>query len=526
MQDLFEIDDLDLAGRIGRISTRRGSIETPVLLPVIHPYNQIIGIEEITKIGFRGVMTNAYITMKKYGDEARSRGIHEIIGFDGPIMTDSGGYQVLEYGEIESNPLAMAEFEKDIGSDLAIILDTPTGATGSRAEAENTVRLTLEACKETLDGLKSRSSIWIGPVQGGQFLDLVDYSAKAISKMDFDMYALGSPTVVMESYNFTLLAKMILAAKTALPPSKPFHLFGLGHPLPLSMAVALGCDTFDSASYILYAKDGRYITDVGTRDIQELVALPCSCPVCISYSAKDIRESQQRTILLARHNLYILWKEIQATKQAIREGRLWDYVGAKARSHPNMWAAFNYIAKNWDYFEKFTPLSKSRGVFVSSSPDDLQPAVQRYDQRFDWIAPKKIIMVLPDNGERPFLLSSVYSKVAADLSNDFSLYYVAVPFGLIPVEISDVYPFSQIVVADDVLDDPVLAERVAARIRNQLKSIKPAKLVLVVNTSAQGQMNDFLRKTLKAEAIVKIDGKEDLVQKIKSATRSKKVKGR
>jgi 7-cyano-7-deazaguanine tRNA-ribosyltransferase len=526
MYDLFEIDDLDLAGRIGRIRTRRGPIETPALLPVIHPYNQIVGVEEITRIGFQAVMTNAYITMKKYGSEARSRGIHEIIGFDGPIMTDSGGYQVLEYGEIESNPLAMARFEEDIGSDLAIILDTPTGGTGSREEAENTVKLTLGACKETLDGLKNRSSIWIGPVQGGKFLDLVHYSARATSKMDFDMYALGSPTVVMESYNFTLLAKMILAAKTALPPSKPFHLFGLGHPLPLSMAVALGCDTFDSASYILYAKDGRYITDAGTRDIQELVALPCSCPVCISYSAKDICESQQRTILLARHNLHILWKEVQATKQAIREGRLWDYVGAKARAHPNMWSAFNCIAKNWDYFEKFTPLTKTRGIFISSSPDDLQPIVQRYDQRFDWITPKRTVIVLPDNGERPFLLSSVYSKVAADLSNDFSLYYMAIPFGLIPVEISDVYPFSQIVVADDILDDPVLAERVASRTRNQLKSIKPAKLVLVVDTRATEQMSDFLLRTLKPEVIVKIDGEEDLIQKIKPAIRSKKVKDR
>ena len=239
MQDIFQIDDIDLAGRLGRIRTKRGEVQTPAFLPVIHPYNQQLPVKEIEQIGFQAVMTNAYITMKKFGDDARKRGIHDIIRFEGPIMTDSGGYQVLEYGEVETNPLEMAEFEEEIGSDLAIILDTPTGRSNSEQDAKKSVELTLSACRETLEGLKTRNAIWIGPVQGGRFLDLVEESAKEISIMDFEMVALGSPTVVMEAYNFTLLAKMILAAKRKIPPEKPFHLFGLGHPLPLSLAVAL-----------------------------------------------------------------------------------------------------------------------------------------------------------------------------------------------------------------------------------------------------------------------------------------------
>ncbi|MCS4537774.1 MAG: tRNA guanosine(15) transglycosylase TgtA [Thaumarchaeota archaeon] len=501
MRDIFQVDELDLAGRIGRIRTRHGEIQTPALLPVIHPYNQKLPVSEIKKLGFQAIMTNAYITMKKFGDGALKKGIHEIIGFDGPIMTDSGGYQVLKYGEVETNPLEMAKFEEGIGTDLAIILDTPTGRRDAYDDAEETVDLTLAACKETLAGLKERNSLWIGPVQGGKFLDLVNISAKSISKMDFDMFALGSPTVVMESYNFILLAKMVLAAKKVLPSGKPFHLFGLGHPLPLSLAVALGCDTFDSASYWLYAKDGRYITDLGTRHIEEITYLSCNCPVCYNYTAPEIQESEEKVILLARHNIHVLWREIQSTRQAIREGRLWEYVGSKARSHPNLWSAFNYIAKNWDYLEKFSPFTKERGIFISGSPDDLRPEIQRYNARFELIKPKKNVVVLPNNTEKPFLFSPLYLKI--DAKADALFCTLKIPFGLIPAEISDIYPFSQAVVSEDIPEDVMLMKRVQERVKNQLKMLKPNRLLLIID-NRDSKVNRFLQRILKPSKTIKL----------------------
>lgn len=517
MQDIFEIGDIDLAGRLGLLRTGRGEVRTPALLPVIHPYNQQLPIKEIQEIGFQAVMTNAYITMKKFGGDARRRGIHNIIGFDGPIMTDSGGYQVLEYGEIGTNPLEMARFEEEIGSDFAIILDTPTGRSSSEEDARKTVELTLTACKETLEGLKNRNAVWVGPVQGGRFLDLVEKSAKEISAMDFEMIALGSPTVVMETYNFTLLARMILAAKRVLPAEKPFHLFGLGHPLPLSLAVALGCDTFDSASYMLYARDGRYITDSGTRDIQEMVALPCICPICANYAPEEIARSKDRALLLAKHNLYILWKEIKATRQAIREGRLWEYVGAKARAHPKMWEAFNYIAKNTDYFEKFSPIVKDKGVFISGSPDDLRPEVERYDQKFGWISSKKkAVLIIPDNGEKPFLLTSLYSEIAPYLDDEVLLCCVSFPFGLIPAEVSDVYPFSQVVASDSIAIDPVVMKRTKERVRGQLKKIKASKLILVLNDRVTDGDAKLFHEVLKPSDVIRISRKHnDVAAKIK-----------
>ena len=93
---MFEIKYSDLAGRIGIIHSNHGKIETPAFVPVIHPIRQSIPAKKIHDMGFDLVITNAYITMKRNGDLAREKGIHEIINYDGSVMTDSGGYQVLE----------------------------------------------------------------------------------------------------------------------------------------------------------------------------------------------------------------------------------------------------------------------------------------------------------------------------------------------------------------------------------------------------------------------------------------------
>ena len=93
---LFEISKCDLAGRIGTLETNHGKVQTPAFVPVIHPVKQSIPASKLKEMGFDMVITNAYITMKNYGQEAVERGIHDIIKYDGSVMTDSGGYQVLE----------------------------------------------------------------------------------------------------------------------------------------------------------------------------------------------------------------------------------------------------------------------------------------------------------------------------------------------------------------------------------------------------------------------------------------------
>ena len=217
---MFEIRHSDLAGRIGKLETPHGVVETPAFVPVVHPVRQTVSTQFLKNMGFELVITNAYITMRHYGDEARRRGIHDIIGFDGAVMTDSGGYQVLEYGSVEVEPAAMAQFEKDIRSDIPIPLDKPTGYGLDYEMARRYVETTLENSKETLRVVGDTDAIWVGPVQGAEHSDLVEHSARQLDSMGFKMMALGSPVELMEAYEFATLARMIVAAKKVIP-AKP-----------------------------------------------------------------------------------------------------------------------------------------------------------------------------------------------------------------------------------------------------------------------------------------------------------------
>ena len=237
---MFEISKTDLAGRIGRIYSNHGIIETPAFVPVIHPVKQTIPAKKIKEIGFDLVITNAYITKNNYGQKAVEKGIHNIIDFDKSIMTDSGGYQVLEYGDVKVTPPDMADFEKGILTDFAIPLDKPTGFRLPLKEAEKYVRHTLKVSKQTLETSLDNGQIWIGPIQGGEHFDLVAKSTKSLVRMGFKMLALGSPVEFMESYEYKLLAQMIVSAKKNIPHSIPLHLFGAGHPLTIPICSSIG----------------------------------------------------------------------------------------------------------------------------------------------------------------------------------------------------------------------------------------------------------------------------------------------
>ncbi|MCH8022912.1 MAG: tRNA guanosine(15) transglycosylase TgtA [Thaumarchaeota archaeon] len=450
---MFEVRATDLAGRIGRLKTRKGEIETPYLLPVIHPSSQTISVDTIASIGFPAFITNAYLTLKHYGDEAKEKGIHSIIDFDGIIMTDSGGYQILEYGEIEADPAQMARYQEDIGSDIAVVLDTPTGSSSNRRWAETTVKKTIDAAKLTLKLKRDDSIMWSGPIQGGSFLDLVRKSARSMATLDFDIYAIGSPTEMIKNYHYCDLVRMVMTAKKELPLNKPVHLFGVGHPLSLSMAVAMGCDIFDSASYILYAKRGRYMTSEGTFTLEKMSYFPCNCPICSKWTVKDLLESDREVAVreLALHNLYALKSELDKTKEALKEGRLWEHVGSTARNHPKLWAAFLLLSRYSDELEEGTPLFKEKGLFLSSAPDNERPEVRRYFRNLDRVTiskKKHIALILPETREKPFLISNLYLKIIraySDMMDQIQVCFIAPVFGLVPVEISDIYPLSQYV---------------------------------------------------------------------------------
>jgi 7-cyano-7-deazaguanine tRNA-ribosyltransferase len=439
---VFEVRYSDLAARIGKLETPHGVVETPAFVPVVHPVRQTISAQFLKKMGFDIVITNAYITLRHYGDEAIKRGIHDIIKYDGAVMTDSGGYQVLEYGSVDVEPAVMAQFEKDIKSDIPIPLDKPTGYGLEYSRAKDYVTATLENCKETLRVVGETDAIWVGPVQGAEHSDLVEHSARELDNMGFKLMALGSPVELMEAYEFATLAKMIVAAKKVIP-AKPVHLFGAGHPLTIPLAVALGCDMFDSASYMLYAKDGRYMTPNGTVRLDELFYLPCQCPVCSSHTLPELRGMRvdEQIIQVAKHNLHILKAEVDSVKQAIMDGRLWEYVVQKARAHPKLMEAIQ-LFKDIEMLKDGTPLFKERAIFFYGPLDQHRPEARRFRKAVEGFKTSKKKLILCPEGElHPFYSTKRFREITKKFPDAQVCSYS--PFlGIIPAEISDVFPAS------------------------------------------------------------------------------------
>ena len=442
---MFEISKTDLAGRIGTMYTNHGKIETPAFVPVIHPVKQTIPSKKIKEIGFDVVITNAYITKNNYGDEAVKKGIHKIINFDKSIMTDSGGYQVLEYGDLEVLPPDMANFETGILTDFAIPLDKPTGYGLPIKKAEAYVKHTLTVCKQTLDDSEDNGQIWIGPIQGGEHFDLVAKSTKALVDMGFQMLALGSPVEFMESYEYRLLAQMIVSAKKQMPESIPLHLFGAGHPLTIPFAIALGCDTFDSASYMLYAKQLRYMTDDGTRYLSDITVFPCNCEICSKYTPDELRQLEITNKIneLAIHNLHAIKLEVDKVKQAIHEGRLWEYVIKKARAHPKLFEMIEVMTENYEFLGLGTPKFKEKAIFLYSKEDQYRPEVQSFHKIVrKFKSKKKKLIIVKESNTKPGYLSQEYKRLKKKLK-DFEAFQVCQynpHLGLIPIEISDIFP--------------------------------------------------------------------------------------
>ena len=442
---MFEISKTDLAGRIGKIYTNHGVIETPAYVPVIHPVKQTIPSKKIKEIGFDLVITNAYISKNNYGNEAIEKGIHKIIDFDGAIMTDSGGYQVLEYGDVDVLPPEMANFEKGIMTDFAIPLDKPTGYGLPRKKAEAYVNHTLQVSKETLDSSEKNGQIWIGPIQGGEHFDLVEKSTKSLVEMGFQMLALGSPVEFMESYEYKLLAQMIVSAKKQIPHSIPLHLFGAGHPLTIPFAIALGCDTFDSASYMLYAKQERYITEDGTRYLSDIAVFPCNCEICSKYTPDELRQlkGQEKINKIAIHNLHAIKLEVDKVKQAIYEGRLWEYVLKKARAHPKLFEMIEILINNSESLSVSTPKFKEKAIFLYDKNDQYRPEVMSYHtivRKFK--SKKKSLILVKEPQIKPGYLSHDYFALKRKFKeiDSFQICYYNPQLGLIPNEISDIFP--------------------------------------------------------------------------------------
>ena len=421
-------------------------------MPVIHPGKQTIDVKEY---GAEMVITNAYLIYKNEDlrDIAEREGVHELINFDGPIMTDSGSFQLSEYGDVQITNKEIVKFQEKIGTDIGTSLDIPTPPSVKKERAEKELEITLERAEESLE---VRQELMLNSVvQGSTYPDLRSKCAKILGKMDFQLHPIGAVVPLMESYRYQELVEVVMASVCHLPDSRPRHLMGAGHPMIFALAVAMGCDLFDSAAYILYAEDDRLLMPNGTIKLENLHEMPCSCDVCTNHTPEQLRQMEkiERVQLIAKHNLMISFAEIRQIRQAIIQGNLWELVEQRCRAHPFLLEALRTLENFSADMERYDPPYK-KSAFFYSGPESLnRPEVYRHLMRLDRISTKKSVLLLPRSrkpySEYLYDIPPKYYRVKGNqkLSDikfeDMQITVVDVPFGVIPLELDQVYPLAQ-----------------------------------------------------------------------------------
>ncbi len=450
---MFEIKAKDMRGRVGVLKTKHGDVKTPALMPVIHPRKQAV---DVKKYGADIVITNAYLIYKDEDlkQKAIDEGLHKLINFDGPVMTDSGSFQLSVYGDVDITNEEVLEFQEQIGTDIGTSLDIPTAPFVERQQAEDDLKITLERAKEAVEFKKANNIEMLlnSVVQGSTFMDLRQKCASELSKMDADLYPIGAVVPLMESYHYRELVDVVMNSMMYLPDNTARHLMGAGHPMIFALAVAMGCDLFDSAAYILYAEDDRLLSTRGTFKLENLQEMPCSCEVCSKYTPDDLRAmpKEQRRDLIAQHNLHVSFAELRLIRQAIYEGSLMELVEERCRAHPALLDAVRQLANYSEDLEKYDPRSK-KSAFFYTGPESLHRSeVLRHHQKLMEMPKKRDLVILPST-RKPYSkfisgkLGEFYiygSQQEFDIENtDFMV--LDVPFGLIPLDIDELYPLSQ-----------------------------------------------------------------------------------
>ena len=437
---VFELLERDGLARLGRLDTPHGPIETPALLPVVHPdlERQPIRPEEMRdRFGVRAVITSAYITWRTppLRATAEARGIHGLLGFDGPVMTDSGAFQQHAYGSVEISPDESREFQERIGSDIATVLDVFTEPEASHEDAAAALAATRARSEVAR---RARAGLLAVPVQGGSFDDLRAESAAAASALA-DVLAVGGVVPLFEQYRFAELARVLSATRPHLTPSTPVHLFGTGHPMVFAFAALWGVDLFDSSAYHKFARRGSLMFPEGTIAIDDLRERICRCALCAERPLPEVARLpvSERERAIAAHNLLTSVEEIGRVRQAIRDGTLWELAERRATGHPSLRAGLEEALRHPDAFLPTEPAS--RASFREVLPSSVQrPAVVRFRRALEeFVRDRPLPERIPRVALRPEYLGRIPCE---DRSGRRIAWDVETPMGPVPLELSDVYP--------------------------------------------------------------------------------------
>ncbi len=436
----FELRERDGLARLGRFPTPHGVVETPALLPVVHPdrSRQPIPPKEIrSRFGLSALITSAYITWRTepLRAVAEADGIHALLDFDGPVMTDSGAFQQHAYGHVEVTDEAIFSFQRRIGSDIATVLDVFTEPTWSEARA-------LEALETTSARARKAREMHHGllavPVQGGLYPSLRVRSASEASEVG-DILAVGGVVPLMEQYRFSDLARVLIAARPGLSPGAAVHLFGTGHPMTFAFAALFGVDLFDSSSYLKFARREALMFPDGTYPLDAVREPFCRCSLCERRPLTELAKlpPEERVVALAEHNLLQCAQEIALVRQAIRDGTLWELAERRAAGHPALQAGLRTAVRGVRTFLPTEPESR-RSFRVVGAMSGLRPAVIRFLAHLEKFkagrGPYK------ERSRVPLTPEALAHVPTHDRSGAAIAWEVPTPVGRVPLELTELYP--------------------------------------------------------------------------------------
>ena len=467
---VFEVIDRDGLARLGLLETRHGVVQTPTLMPVVNPNKILIPPADMAeKFGAEIVITNAYIlyqTARKEGKSFEDLTVHDVLEYEGPIMTDSGAFQQHVYGDVEVTNREIVEFQALLGSDLATMLDVFSEPEHSRPRAAADVDETLRRAAEAVQVKEEMSSVeagfaLVGAVQGGLHPEERTRCAQELSRLAVDVAAIGGVVPLMEQYRFRDLVRVIAASKQGLSPALPVHLFGAGHPMTFALAVLLGCDLFDSASYAKYARAGRMMFIDGTRHDSELAYVNCECPVCTDHDLAELKGDEKA---IAEHNLFVSFAEIGRVQQAIRAGELWELVERRCRAHPALLDGLKEIRRYAQWLERFEPASRHTALFYTGPETMYRPILARFRSRLQerYSPPRTRTLVMFPEGGKPYMARRA-KEIAAVEAVCNAHFLVKSAFGPVPIELDEMYPHSQSLVPDQLDLEVMEASEVFAR---------------------------------------------------------------
>ena len=343
--------------RLGEIKTPHGNFETPVFMPVGTKGSvKAVSPEDLRDAGVDIILANTYHLYLRPGHEVVKRlgGLHDFMNWPGPVLTDSGGYQVYSLANLRTisdagvmfqshldgsrhfiGPEEAMDIQKALGADIVMAFDECAPYPADYEYVLNSVKLTSRWAKRCLEHKDGGKQALFGIVQGGMYNDLRERSARELTEMGFDGYALGGLSVGEDRET---RLRVIMETIKFLPQDKPVYLMGVGTPEDLVEAVALGVDMFDCVMPTRNARNGTLFTTKGKLIIKNArfvnderpVDEDCPCYTCSNYSRAYLRHLfMSREILSYRlntiHNLYYYSRLMSEMRQAISEDNLGGY---------------------------------------------------------------------------------------------------------------------------------------------------------------------------------------------------------